>query len=136
MLDDASEKGLEEALKLLPVSSAGSGLLVTSQLIKSEAELRRFLTSRADGAAADVSVCECGVLDQAKALELFHVSGFKFDPEDFAIQSDIKSELMVSRSCFSHTTCESRTIFSPLLCRVWAIILLQCGCSQSGATVA
>jgi hypothetical protein len=43
---------------------------------------------------------------------------------------------MVNRSCFSHTTCESRTNFSPLLCRVWAIILLQCDCSQSGATVA
>ena len=136
MLDDASEKGLEEALKLLPVSSAGSGLLVTSQLIKSESELRRLLTSRADGAAAGVSVCECGFLDEAKALELFYVSGFKFDPEDFAIQSDIKSELLVSRACFSHTTCESCTKFSPLLCRVWAIILLQCGCSQSGATAA
>ena len=136
MLDDASEKGLEEALKLLPVSSAGSGLLVTSQLIKSEAELRRLLTSRADGAAADASVCECGVLDEAKALELFYVSGFKFDPEDFAIQSDIKSELTVSRSCFNHTTRETRTNFSPLLCRVWATILLPCDCSQSGATVA
>ena len=136
MVDDASEKGLEEALKLLPVSSAGSGLLVTSQLIKSEAELRRLLTSRADGAAADASVCECGVLDQAKALELFHVSGFKFDPEDFAVQSDIKSELVVSRSCFNHTTCETRTNFSLLLCRVWATILLPCDCSQSGAPVA
>ena len=136
MLDDASEKGLEEALKLLPVSSAGSGLLVTSQLIKSEAELRRLLTSRADGAAADASVCECGVLDQAKALELFHVSGFKFDPEDFAVQSDIKSELMVSRSCFNHTTWQTRSDFSLLRCRVWATILLPYDCSQIGATVA
>jgi hypothetical protein len=36
MLDDASKEGVEEALSLLPVSSEGSGLLVTSHLIKAE----------------------------------------------------------------------------------------------------
>jgi len=34
MLDDASKEGLEEALRLLPVSGHGSGLLITSYLIK------------------------------------------------------------------------------------------------------
>ena len=98
MLADASEKGLEEALKLLPASSAGSGLLVTSQLIKMEGDLRRLLAARADGAAAVVEVCECGVLHEAKAKELFHVCGFKFEPEDSAFSRDVECELKVSRA--------------------------------------
>ena len=97
MLDDASEKGLEEALKLLPASTAGSGVFVTSQLIKIEGDLRRLLASRADGAEAIVAVCECGVLDETKAKELFHVCGFKFEPEDSAFSKDVEYELKVSQ---------------------------------------
>ena len=97
MLDDASDKGLEEALKLLPVSSAGSGLLVTSYLIRSEADFRGLLDARADGSAASVVVRVCDVLTEAKAVELFHACGFKLDPEDAGIRDDIATELKVQQ---------------------------------------
>ena len=95
MLDDASDKGLEEALKLLPVSSAGSGLLVTSYLIRSEAVFRGLLGARADGSAASVAVRACDVLTEAKAMELFHACGFKLEPEDAGIRDAIATELTV-----------------------------------------
>ena len=95
MLDDASKEGLEEALSLLPVSPEGSGLLVTSYLIKTEDELRSVLALRADGAAACITVQECGVLSDDKAMELFHLCGFKFCPEDAALRSEVSSEIKV-----------------------------------------
>ena len=95
MLDDASDKGLEEALKLLPVSSAGSGLLVTSYLIRSEAAFRGLLGVRVDGSAASVAFRVCDVLTEAKAMELFHACGFKLEPEDAGIRDAIAIELKV-----------------------------------------
>ena len=95
MLDDASKEGLEEALSLLPVSEGGSGLLVTSYLIKTEDAFRGLLALRADGAAALVTVQECSILSDDKATELFHWCGFKICPEDAAIRADISSEIKV-----------------------------------------
>ena len=95
MLDDASKEGLEEALRLLPVSGHGSGLLITSYLIKTEGDLRSMLALKADGAAALVTVQECSILSDDKATELFHWCGFKICPEDAAIRADISSEIKV-----------------------------------------
>jgi hypothetical protein len=119
MLDDASEQGLAEALRLLPVSCAGSGLLVTSQKIKKEDDFRRILASRSDGAAAKVTVCSCGILDHASALQLFDVCGFKFEPEDSDFRSDVASELQVqpprlqaAHARVSHCCCSGHGVSS------------------------
>ena len=95
MLDDASKEGLQEALSLLPVSAEGSGLLITSHLIKTDHELRSVLALRADGAIARITVLECGILSEDKAMELFHLCGFKFCPEDAALRSEVSSEIKV-----------------------------------------
>ena len=95
MLDDASKEGLKEALSLLPVSAEGSGLLITSHLIKTDHELRSVLALRADGAIARITVLECGILSEDKAMELFHLCGFKFHPEDAAIRPEVLSEIKV-----------------------------------------
>jgi hypothetical protein len=96
MLDDATDTGLEEALKLLPVSSAGSGLLVTSHRIRSEDHFRRLMAARADGSI--FTVHQCDVLSETKAMELFHLCGFKLEPEDAEVQGDIANELKVMQS--------------------------------------
>ena len=147
MLDDASKEGVEEALSLLPVSSEGSGLLVTSHLIKTEKReskteeglvtthvikvedvFRGLLAARADGATARVAVCECGLLDDATAMQLFGMCGFKFAPEDAAFCAEVCSEIKVmSRGV-------PRCPLLMFLRRRWATTLLPCGCLQSGAT--
>ena len=112
MLDDASKEGLEEALSLLPVSEGGSGLLVTSYLIKTEDAFRGLLALRADGAAAHVAVQECSVLSDEKAMELFHLCGFKFCPEDAALRAEVANEIKVclprahlNHACAPHRCC-------------------------------
>jgi hypothetical protein len=54
-----------------------------------------MLALRADGAAALVTVQECNVLSDDKAMELFHLCGFKFCPEDAALRSEVSSEIKV-----------------------------------------
>ena len=99
MLDDASDQGLREALKILPVSSKGSGLLVTSHLIKPDrTPFSNLLTSRADGAAAVVALLQCDRLSDATAEELFHSCGFLLQPANAAIGDAVASELKVRRS--------------------------------------
>jgi hypothetical protein len=95
MLDDASEQGLKEALRLLPVSSKGSGLLLTSHKLKPEATFSDMLASRDDGAAASVAMLECNHLSEAMAEKLFHACGFKLEPEDAAISFAVCQELKV-----------------------------------------
>ena len=108
MLDDASKEGLEEALSLLPVSEGGSGLLVTSYLIKTEDAFRGLLALRADGAAAHVAVQECSVLSDEKAMELFHLCGFKFYPEDAALRAEVSSEIKVCFVYLNHVSAPHR----------------------------
>ena len=95
MLDDASDKGLLEALRLLPVSSAGRGLLLTSHLIKPK-DFCDILASRDDSKAASVEALECCNLDEATAQKLFHERGFKLEPANSAISDDISQQLKVS----------------------------------------
>ena len=112
MLDDASDQGLREALRLLPVSSKGSGLLVTSHLIKKPESnpdrkpevFSNLLTSRADGAAAVVALLQCDRLSDATAEELFHSCGFLLQPANAAIGDAVASELKVRRPHLNKNT--------------------------------
>jgi hypothetical protein len=95
MLDDASDKGLLEALRFLPVSSAGRGLLLTSHKIKPD-DFFNLLGSRDDSKAASVETLECCNLDEATAQMLFHERGFKLEPANSVISDAISQELKVS----------------------------------------
>ncbi len=92
MLDDASIDGLEEAFRLLPISNAGCGLLVTSYLMKSD-DFASRLSAKAAGAPVYVVSRECTVLNESKAIELFHLRGFRVEHD--GLLRDVTKELKV-----------------------------------------
>lgn len=94
MLDDASIDGLEEAFRLLPISNAGCGLLVTSYLMK-PSDFESRLSAKAAGAPVYVVSCECTVLNESKAIELFHLRGPGFRVEHDDLLRDVTNELKV-----------------------------------------
>ena len=133
MLDDASIDGLEEAFRLLPISNTGTGLLVTSYLIKSK-DFHSRLAAKAAGAPTCVEDCECAVLSEAKALQLFQLRGFNVDSEEWF--SGVSHELKVGTCIFgyavvlyfSHISCSGHVLSSGCctsVCRVVPPLLSQ-----------
>jgi tetratricopeptide (TPR) repeat protein len=147
MLDDASQEGLHFALQLLPSSTRGSGLLVTSYFIKEsdkEPMFRKMLAAtdetgvlvRPDGPSASVVVCQCGDLDDVGAVQLFEWCGYELkpdsDPDVALLKKMVEQEIKVCRLRPQHLdSVQSFILFMNDICRCNLSVFQAMGCRPS-----